>query len=63
VIVGQQLLFLLRVGEEASSTSAAGMLAPTSTRNGARWRARGLIGTRSRSVPSSACANAADCSM
>ena len=45
------------------STSTAGMLAPTSTRNGACWIARGLIGTRSRSDASIARASAADCSM
>ena len=39
------------------------MFAPTSTRNGACCSARGLIGTRSRSDASIACANAADCSM
>ena len=42
------------------STSTAGMLAPTSTRNGACWIARGLIGTRSRSDASMAWASAAD---
>ena len=37
------------------STSTAGMLAPTSTRKGACWMARVLIGTRSRSAASTAC--------
>ena len=45
------------------STSTAGMLAPTSTRNGACWIARGLIGTRSRSADSTIVASVADGSM
>ena len=44
------------------STSTAGMLAPTSTRKGACWMARALIGTRARSCRSTRSASAAESS-
>ena len=43
-----------------SSTTTAGMLAPTSTRNGACWSPRGLIGTRWPSSSATAWAHRAE---
>ena len=58
--VRRELGFLLRVAEEAISTSTAGMLAATSTRNGACWMGAGSSRRARRSSSSTKPANDAD---